>query len=557
MSALFLPPKKQRLGWGEGLAKYEKKKVDPEDILDKEVAARNGMVDGVTGSEPLLTSPFSLTDKSPSVNGYSEYASPATPYSYACTSSPVPFVNFLNPGLTLPALPLQFSDMTFEEFSKQKLGAAQNCSATQKGNHKLTDVVLPLTLRTKDPMDLVGHLGLEAAYAQAFGKSVSLSEQQLVACARDFNNFGCNGGLPSQAYEYIKYKGGLDTEESYPYTGKDGVCKYKSENAAVKVIDSVNITMGAEDELKHAVGVVRPVSVAFLVINGFHQYTGGVFTSDVCGNDPMVREIHVYLIFLIVFVLIVFMMRRFMIIDIKCNKISSMNDHGFSCSLVIHPFVSMSATEHVIFNFRFCALLAVAGSLVGSLLCFLDVIILYTLIYFSKFISNSVFCVSICYPRKRVRKHATNIVLRKKRSLRRRKSKLHAGKHVGFLKGWIRGKDPSRVVHYEYWEAIDSTFGLQGGFIWDWVDQAYGGDFGDTPNDLNFFLNGLIWPDRTPHPALNGDYYNFITNTNFFQITEDLEFNWAIEGDVCKLDSGTLSLPTLEFNWVIEGDFGS
>ncbi|KAL7618206.1 hypothetical protein Lser_V15G04149 [Lactuca serriola] len=89
-------------------------------------------------------------------------------------------------------------------------------------------------------------------------------------------------------------------------------------------------------------GVVRSVSVAFQVINGFHQYTGGVFTSDVCGNDPM------------------------------------------SCSLA------------------------------GSLLCFLD-----------------------CYPCKRVRKHATNIVLRKKRSLRRRKSKLHAGKHVGFLKAML------------------------------------------------------------------------------------------------------------------------
>ncbi|KAL7614946.1 hypothetical protein Lser_V15G08631 [Lactuca serriola] len=80
--------KKQRLGWGEGLAKYEKKKVDPEDILDKEAGARNGMVDGVSGSEPLLTSPSSLTDKSPSVNGYSECASPTTPYSYACSSSP-------------------------------------------------------------------------------------------------------------------------------------------------------------------------------------------------------------------------------------------------------------------------------------------------------------------------------------------------------------------------------------------------------------------------------------------------------------------------------------
>ncbi|CAI9261877.1 unnamed protein product [Lactuca saligna] len=93
---------------------------------------------------------------------------------------------------------------------------------------------------------------------------------------------------------------------------------------------------------------------------------------------------------------------------------------------------------------------------------------------------------------------------------------------------------------------------------------------GDTPNDLNFCLNGLIWLDRTPHPALNEVKYCYqpikisftngvikITNTNFFQTTEDREFNWVIEGDGCKLDSGTLSLPTLEFNWVIEGDFGS
>ena len=68
----------------------------------------------------------------------------------------------------------------------------------------------------------------------------------------------------------------------------------------------------------------------------------------------------------------------------------------------------------------------------------------------------------------------------------------------------------------EYWDAIESHHGLQGGFIWDWVDQglrkvdekgrsywAYGGDFGDEPNDRNFCVNGLIWPDRTPHPAMN------------------------------------------------------
>ncbi len=67
----------------------------------------------------------------------------------------------------------------------------------------------------------------------------------------------------------------------------------------------------------------------------------------------------------------------------------------------------------------------------------------------------------------------------------------------------------------EYWDAIESTPGLQGGFIWEFWDHglrqtledgskrwAYGGDFGDRPNDGNFCLDGLVWPDRTPKPAL-------------------------------------------------------
>lgn len=68
---------------------------------------------------------------------------------------------------------------------------------------------------------------------------------------------------------------------------------------------------------------------------------------------------------------------------------------------------------------------------------------------------------------------------------------------------------------HDYWHAIESHPGLQGGCVWDWVDQgitvtapdgreywAYGGDFGDEPNDREFCLNGLVFPDRTPHPAL-------------------------------------------------------
>ncbi|XP_048133952.1 pro-cathepsin H-like [Rhodamnia argentea] len=196
----------------------------------------------------------------------------------------------------------QFADWSWEEFRRHRLGASQNCSATTKGNHKLTDEVLPEMKDWREmgivsPIKDQGHCGscwtfsttgaLEAAYHQATGKQISLSEQQLVDCARAFNNFGCSGGLPSQAFEYIKYNGGLDTEEAYPYTAEDGSCKFLADNVGVQVLDSVNITLGAEDELKHAVAVVRPVSVAFQVVKDFRLYKSGVYTSDTCGDTSM------------------------------------------------------------------------------------------------------------------------------------------------------------------------------------------------------------------------------------------------------------------------------
>ena len=73
------------------------------------------------------------------------------------------------------------------------------------------------------------------------------------------------------------------------------------------------------------------------------------------------------------------------------------------------------------------------------------------------------------------------------------------------------------------WEAIYKYPNLQGGYIWDWVDQglrqkdengreywAYGGDFGvDMPSDGNFLCNVIIAPDRTPHPAMTEVKYAY------------------------------------------------
>ena len=67
----------------------------------------------------------------------------------------------------------------------------------------------------------------------------------------------------------------------------------------------------------------------------------------------------------------------------------------------------------------------------------------------------------------------------------------------------------------EYWDAIYAHDRLLGGCVWEWVDHgirqqtesgedwfAYGGDFGDKPNDGNFCIDGLIFPDRIPHTGL-------------------------------------------------------
>ena len=107
---------------------------------------------------------------------------------------------------------------------------------------------------------------------------------QLVDCAGGFNNFGCNGGLPSQAFEYLKYAGGHDTEDVYPYTAKDGKCSFDGRGVA-HVTQINNITAYDEDELMQAVGSAGPVSIAFQVAKDFRFYDKGVY-DGVCDSAP-------------------------------------------------------------------------------------------------------------------------------------------------------------------------------------------------------------------------------------------------------------------------------
>ena len=121
----------------------------------------------------------------------------------------------------------------------------------------------------------------------------------------------------------------------------------------------------------------------------------------------------------------------------------------------------------------------------------------------------------------------------------------------------------------DYWEVITRTPGLQGGFIWEWKDHgltttlpngrrgfAYGGQFGDEPNDGNFVADGLVSSDLRPHPAvqevawvyrpvtveLTDDRRLRITNRRSFESLDDLVATWEVLVGGERIGGGTLDV---------------
>lgn len=145
----------------------------------------------------------------------------------------------------------------------------------------------------------------------------------------------------------------------------------------------------------------------------------------------------------------------------------------------------------------------------------------------------------------------------------------------------------------DYWNAIENHHGLQGGFIWDWIDQGiaayddgakqsdkinnekaqkywkYGGDFGDVPSDWDFCLNGINFPDGTPKPAMEecrhlfapirlreaagrGDKKSF-AERGVFEIESRFDFvavsnillKWELRKNGAAIERGSLRVPRI------------
>ncbi len=127
----------------------------------------------------------------------------------------------------------------------------------------------------------------------------------------------------------------------------------------------------------------------------------------------------------------------------------------------------------------------------------------------------------------------------------------------------------------EYWDLIYKYDRLMGGCIWEWIDHgirqktadgrefyAYGGDFGDEPNDGNFVCDGLIFPDRKPSPGLI-EYKKVIepvkaealdiksgklklTNMYDFLSLDHLTLDWKVEADGETIRSGSMAVPAIK-----------
>ncbi|XP_072453040.1 procathepsin L-like isoform X2 [Notamacropus eugenii] len=200
----------------------------------------------------------------------------------------------------------KFGDMTNEEFRQVMNGLRHDrFQRKTKGNllHEPLFEQLPESVdwRTEGcvtPVKDQGSCGsswafsatgsLESQWFLKTGKLVSLSEQNLVDCAKDEVNHGCDGGLMDHAFEYVKKNGGIDTEESYPYRGVDYECWYNPKTTVANITGYVDIPSGQERALMQAVVNVGPISVGVDASHeSFQFYDSGVYYEPECSSEAL------------------------------------------------------------------------------------------------------------------------------------------------------------------------------------------------------------------------------------------------------------------------------
>ncbi|XP_077777953.1 cathepsin S-like [Podarcis muralis] len=196
----------------------------------------------------------------------------------------------------------QFSDLTKEEFKEKLNGLRPDLPRQQGGgttmHEKSGTLALPEFVDWRNtgcvtPVKDQGSCGscwafaavgaLESLLCLQTRRLIMLSEQNLVDCAWPQGNYGCNGGWPNRAFQYVLQNNGMNSERVYPYTGQDGNCKFQSSDRAVRIRGWVDLPQDDERALEEAVAFNVPVTVA-VDASYFNLYGSGIFDYP-CGTN--------------------------------------------------------------------------------------------------------------------------------------------------------------------------------------------------------------------------------------------------------------------------------
>jgi len=199
----------------------------------------------------------------------------------------------------------KFADLTSEEFLRSRTGYKPRSSRIPiqvEDIQPVGDVPDSIDWREKGYVTAVkdqGHCGscwafsavatMEGAWFKKMGNLVSLSEEQLLDCDKEYR--GCTGGEMSQGIEYVIRTGYIDTEESYPYKGVNSnfTCK-PGEGVKGAFFQRVVRVPASEEALKIAVATQGPISVGIHATDsfqdfGFRFHNSSVYYGTDCKSD--------------------------------------------------------------------------------------------------------------------------------------------------------------------------------------------------------------------------------------------------------------------------------
>jgi len=201
----------------------------------------------------------------------------------------------------------KFGDLTNAEFARLYLGVRMNTTTLEafktKSHHgKPHKVNAPASFDWRDKGAVTGVKNqgqcgscwsfsttgsVEGCHYLATNKLVSLSEQNLVDCSGSQGDQGCNGGLMTDAMDYIISNGGIDTEASYPYTAQDGTCVYDASNSGSTLKTYTNVNSGDETDLLAKV-TLGPTSIAIDASqSSFQFYSSGIYSDPNCSTTAL------------------------------------------------------------------------------------------------------------------------------------------------------------------------------------------------------------------------------------------------------------------------------